>query len=142
MNKLRYLAIFLIFFAIGFTFSSCGHHHKHHRISGDVATVDSSNITIVIQQPPPYNQDVLVQELLDEIREFETNQQILLDLIVEILNDEEECKAWVVNGKLKVAPGQLKHIPSLYHVLCEHYGVNCNPALCDEFPKPCSNEAQ
>lgn len=125
----------------------CGHHHRHHRHTGDIALVDSStnpgvgDITIIIHQPAPYDQTALLQELLDELREFEESQQANFDLLIEILNDTEgDCTAYIQNGKLIIAPGQLKKIPSLYHVLCEYYGLDCNPALCEEMPKPCSNE--
>jgi len=144
----KFIGILSVFAAcivviLGFT-SGCGHHHRHHKHS--IAVFNSStapstqgNTVVYVQQPTVYDQDMLLNELLLELREFNEREEVI-NVTVEIDNNVDVDTSVVVEGdKIIVRPGKEKRVPSLYHWLKKFTKKKCDTNRCFE-NRPCDNE--
>jgi hypothetical protein len=144
MNKEKVgIFIFFCILAVGIIIG-CGH-HKRPRIYPTISVVNSSttpaaptNVTIVVQQPPAYDQEALLTELLAEIRAL---GDITVNLTVVVENDlTVESSVEIDGDRIIVYPGYQRRIPNLYHWYHKFIKDNCKPEECYESPKPCDNE--
>ena len=126
-------------------FVGCGHHKRHYRYV-NVATINSqttpvapNNVTIIVQQPPAYDQDALLNELLAELR---TLGPITVNLTIVVENNITVENSVEVDGsRIVIYPGWQRRIPRLYHWYRKWLGENCERVECSEDPKPCDNES-
>ena len=138
-----FTTVFVVCLLSAFTSTGCGHHKRH---KNNISVIDSTvnpaagNVTILVHQPTAYDQQVLLSEILSEIKEFnETEQDIQITIEVEN-NIEVESSVVIEGDKIIVRPGKQKRFPRLYHWFKKHHKHKCKRNRCSEGPKPCNNE--
>lgn len=142
----KFCLVTLIVSILGIISFGCGHHHRRHYTG--VVTITSSSIpsapdntTIIINQPAPYDQEVLINEILNELLDFKNKEDIDISVTIEVNNDINIDSSVVIDvDKIVVTPGHLKRVPGLYHWLCKFHNKKCKSGWCFEEPKPCDNE--